>query len=304
MLDLHKLHIFSVVVQLGSFSAAAERLYVTQSAVSQHIKELETSLGVQLFNRGWRGVSLTQHGEVLSDYTTRIFELVNDAENALTDIDHLLGGRVRIGATPGVGVYLAPHWVQRFREGRPQMTVALQTGVTAQIVGEVLRQGLDVGIVEGELAEPPSTRISSLILDEVEQSLVVGPKHPFWQRDEIDIKDLQHHSLTIREPQSQSRVWLEGVLRQNQIEPMIGAEFDNLESMKRAVSVGVCYAVLPDYVVQSEVKNGALRIVPIAGNPFKRTLKLIWEASTAFSPITRAFLTELSRDYPAIGTIL
>jgi DNA-binding transcriptional LysR family regulator len=115
MLDLYKLQIFSVVVQEGSFSAAAERLYMTQSAVSQHIKELEASLGRQLFQRGWRGVRLTSHGEILNRYTGEIFALVTKAESALTDIEHLTSGRVSIGATPGIGIYLAPDWVQYFR---------------------------------------------------------------------------------------------------------------------------------------------------------------------------------------------
>ncbi|MBL8120019.1 MAG: LysR family transcriptional regulator, partial [Anaerolineae bacterium] len=134
MLDLYKLHIFSVVAETGSFSAAAERLYMTQPAVSQHIKELEGGLGRTLFQRGWRGVKLTAHGEILQRYTGEIFALVAEAERALTDVEQLSSGRVRVGATPGVGVYLAPEWVQQFRSRYPQLTVALQTGVTASIV--------------------------------------------------------------------------------------------------------------------------------------------------------------------------
>ena len=126
VLDLYKLQIFSVVVQEGSFSGAAERLYMTQSAVSQHIKDLETNLGVSLFQRGWRGVTLTPHGEILNRYASQILALVISAENALMNIDTLEGGRVSVGTTPGVGVYLAPLWVQQFREQYPQLTVALQ----------------------------------------------------------------------------------------------------------------------------------------------------------------------------------
>ena len=115
MIDLNKLHVFNVVAQAGSFSAAADRLYITQSAVSQHIKELETGLGRQLFQRGRRGVRLTPHGEILQRYARDIFALVARAEAALTDVAHLSEGRVSIGATPGVAVYLAPEWIQRFR---------------------------------------------------------------------------------------------------------------------------------------------------------------------------------------------
>src|SRR5512145_430713 len=149
MLDLYKLQIFAVVVQEGSFSRAAEHLYVTQSAVSQHIKELEAGLGTTLFQRGPRGVKLTHPGEILYGYTRDIFALVAQAETALTDVEHLTSGRVSLGATPGIGVYLAPDWVQQFRAQYLQITVSLQTDITPHIVADVLGHRLDIGFIEG-----------------------------------------------------------------------------------------------------------------------------------------------------------
>lgn len=304
MLDLYKLHIFSVVVQEGSFSAAAERLYMTQSAVSQHMKELEMSLGRQLFQRGWRGVRLTSHGEILNRYTGEIFALVAKAENALTDIENLTSGRISIGATPGIGVYLAPDWVQHFRSRYPQLTVALQTGVTAQIVSDVLAQRLDIGFIEGELDEHLHPRLAALVLEEIEQQVIVGFKHPFWELDTVHIEDLRQQSLIVRQTNSQSRIWLERILQQHGVDPIIGAEFDNLESMKRAVALGMCLAVLPPYVVQTEVEQNLLHMIPIAGKPFTRSLKLIWDSSGHFSPSTRAFLADLSQRYSVLYGIL
>lgn len=304
MLDLYKLQIFSVVVQEGSFSAAAERLYMTQSAVSQHIKELELSLGRQLFQRGWRGVRLTHHGEVLNRYTVEIFALVAKAESALTDVEHLSSGRVSIGVTPGIGVYLAPDWVQHFRLHYPQLTVALQTGITSEIVSDVLGQRLDMGFIEGELNVTLPARLLVLVLEEVEQHVVVGFKHPYWEREHLAIDELKQQSLIVREANSQSRIWLEETLHQHGIDPMIGAEFDNLESMKRAVSLGMCMAIMPPYVVQAEVEQRLLHTIPVKGKPFTRSLKLIWDANMHFSPIANAFLAELSPRYPALIALL
>jgi DNA-binding transcriptional LysR family regulator len=304
MLDLYKLHIFAVVSQEGSFSAAAERLYMTQSAVSQHIKELETSLGRPLFQRGWRGVKLTPHGEVLNRYTGEIFELVARAENALMDIEHLTTGRITIGATPGLGIYLVPDWTLSFRARYPQITVALHTGVTSQIVSDVLAQRLDIGFIEGELNDHNPPRLSSLILEEIEQQVVVGFKNRFWEYETVCLEDLQHQSMVVRETHSHSRLWLEERLRHYGIETVIGAEFDNLESIKRAVSLGPCLAVLPPYVAQTEVAQGLLHMLPVQGKPFTRSLKLIWDSRVPFSPITRAFLTELSQRYSALNELL
>lgn len=304
MLDLYKLQIFSVVAQESSFSAAAERLFMTQSAVSQHIKELETSLGRQLFQRGWRGVKLTPHGEILSRYTGDIFDLVAQAESALTDVEHLTSGRVSIGATPGIGIYLAPDWVQHFRARYPQLTVALQTGITSQIVSDVLAQRLDIGFIEGELDEHPPSRLSSLVLEEIEQQAVVGFKHPFWEVDTLHIEDLRQQSLIVRQASSQSRIWLEETLNHHGIEPVIGAEFDNLESMKRAVSLGMCLAIMPHYVVQNEVEQRLLHMIPFEGKPFTRSLKLVWDSQVHFSPVTHAFLVELSQRYKVLNALV
>ncbi|MEZ4669233.1 MAG: LysR family transcriptional regulator [Anaerolineae bacterium] len=301
MLDLYKLQIFAAVVQEGSFSAAANRLYMTQSAVSQHIKELENGLGRQLFQRGWRGVQLTPHGEILNRYTGEILGLVAQAESALTDVEHLSSGRVSIGTTPGVGIYLAPDWVQHFRARYPQLTVALQTGVTSQIVSEVLGQRLDIGFIEGELDDHPPPHLASLVLEEIQQQVVVGFKHPYWERTSLQVEDLDQQSFIVRQANSQSRIWLEETLHKHGIQPRIGAEFDNLESMKRAVSLGMCLAVMPPYVVQTEVDQKLLHMIPIENNPFTRSLKLIWDSQTYFTPVTRAFLVDLSQRYPALN---
>ena len=140
MLDLYKLRIFVTVVQEGSFSAAAERLYITQSAVSQHVSDLEAGLGVKLFTRGRRGVTLTHPGQILLGYARQIFDLVVEAENAVADVENLEGGALTIGATPGVGVYLLPDWISSFRARYPRLTISTQTGITSEIISGILAQ--------------------------------------------------------------------------------------------------------------------------------------------------------------------
>jgi LysR family transcriptional regulator, low CO2-responsive transcriptional regulator len=303
LLDLYKLQIFAVVVQEGSFSAAAERLYITQSAVSQHMKELELTLGRQLFHRGWRGVKLTAQGEVLYRYTRDIFSLVTEAENALTDVAQLTEGKVRLGATPGIATYLAPEWVNRFRARYPQLSAALNTGVTSQIVHDVLSQRIDIGLIEGELDSSLPARLGWLELREIEQKVVVGFRHPWWDRDSVALAELHHQPFIMRPPNSQSRIWLDRELRQHGVEPQINAEFDNLEAIKRTVATGACLAILPDYVITSEASQGVLRSIALEGGLLKRTLKLVWDKEFFFPPITRAFLDMLNEDYPALALL-
>ncbi len=304
MLDLYKLRIFSIVVEEGSFSTAARRLYISQSAVSQHIRDLEASLGKQLFQRGARGVQLTPAGTTLHGYAQQILALVTEAEHALTDVDHVHNGRVSLGATPGVAIYLAPDWVQRFRASYPQMTVTLQTGITTQIVSDVLAQRLDLGIIEGELEPVQHKRLGWAELEDVEQFVVVGRNHPWWQIESVCLEELHQQSFIVRQAGSQSRNWLESTLRQHNVEPVIGAEFDNLESIKRAVSAGMCLSILPNYVVSSEVSQDNLHTISVEGTPLRRTLRAIWEKQTPFSPIVAAFLASLASTYPALKSVL
>ena len=301
MLNLYKLEIFDAVVQAGSFSAAAERLLMTQPAVSQHMQDLEGALGVQLLTRSRRGAELTAAGETLHTYARQIFALVAAAEEAVTDVRNLEGGQVAVGATPGAGIYLLPASVQEFRADYPRLTVALRTGTTPELLADLRRGQLDMGIVEGELDSFEMSGLNSLWLRNDEQLVVVGRKHPWWDHGTVRIEELAGQTMIVRQRNSQSRIWLEGELAQRDIRLRIGAEFDALESIKRAVALGTCLSVLPDYVVHDDVEMGVLRALPVTGSPLQRSLKLVWSQSAHWTPVVRAFLRVLQRRFPALA---
>lgn len=304
MIDLYKLQLFMAVAEEGSFSAAAERYYITQSAVSQHVKDLEHGLGRRLFVRGRRGVTLTPQGELLYDYGRDITALVAQAENAITDVANLDAGQVVIGMTPGVAVYLAPPWIKHFRGHYPRLSVTLQTDVTGEIVPELLAGHLDFSLIEGELEAYQQPRLAWRELAEIEQFVVVGPAHPWAERSEVTLSDLHQQSFIMRQKGSQSRQWLENALRPQGVMPTVATENDNLESIKQSAAQGACLAILPGYVVGPEVANGTLRAIPISGRPLRRTLKLVWTTNRPFGPVARAFLDDLSATYAAIRDVV
>ncbi|MCE7984869.1 MAG: LysR family transcriptional regulator [Caldilinea sp. CFX5] len=304
MLDLHKLDIFLHVVRAGSFNRAAEGLLMSQSAVSQHIQDLEAGLGATLFERGRRGVSLTKAGDALHDYALRIFALLAEAENAVTDVRKLASGQLTIGATPGVGGYLLPGAILGFRQQFPKLSVVLQTGITPQIVNDLRLGRLALGFIEGELDQGDEANLSVRPLADVEQFVVVGPQHPWWPRPALSIQELQGQSFIMRQAGSRSRIWLEQKLREHKIDPTIRGEFDNMESIKRMVTLGTCVTILPLYVVQEEVKNDQVHALPLVDKPLQRTLKLIWRREQFLTPIARAFLYHLSDELPALHEVI
>lgn len=304
MLNLYKLDIFIQVVEAGSLSAAAERLLMTQSGVSQHIQDLERSLGVKLLTRTPRGVRLTEPGKTLYDYAQRIAILATEAEAAVMDVAQLAAGEVLLGATPGVSVYVLAVWVQSFTLRYPQRTVNVQTDITPHIVEMLLAQRLEIGIVEGELNLPPTTPLAIHELECVEHFVVVGRKHPFWTLESVTLDDLAGHTLITRQRESQTRIWLDDILAQNGIRLRIGAEFDTVESIKRAVMAGTALAILPNYVVADETGLGLLRALPIAGSPLQRVIKLLWDKRRPLGATARSFLHHLSARFPALAEVV
>ncbi len=293
MLDLYKLQVFSQVAQAGSFSAAAGQLYMTQPAVSQHIQDLEASLGTQLFLRGRRGVTLTAEGRLLLDYTQRVLQLVAEAEAAITDVANLAGGRVAVGATPGVSTYLLPHWLHDFREQFPLITVSLQTATTPEIVTLALSNLIELGFIEGELESSARGRLGMREMCEVPQLFVVGSRHPLRACKRVALSQMNDQTFVMRQPGSQSRIWIDEILRSHDVIPRVIAEFDNPEAIKRTVMNGQAIAILPQYAVNADVQRGSLCVLPIE-TPLTRMLSAVWNKSIPLSPVARAFLSRVN----------
>lgn len=296
MLDLHKLRIFIQVSQAGSFSAAADTLLMTQSGVSQHIQELESTLGTRLFERKPRGVALTATGQTLLDYAEQILALVNEAENAVADVAKLTGGVIRVGATPGVGMYVLPAWTATFRVKYPHIHIELATRTTGEILAGLRSGQIDLGVIEGEPDEGHAG-FSVRVLQDVEQWLVIGPSHGWWDRASIRISELAGETLITRQRGSASRVWLDDVLRRNNVRCRIAAEFDNVESIKRAVGGSTAVSVLPRYTIEQEERLGLLKAVHVDGATMQRTIRAVWNANSPLNPATNAFLNHVAGEF-------
>ncbi|MBI5667869.1 MAG: LysR family transcriptional regulator [Chloroflexi bacterium] len=298
MLNLYKLEIFRMVVEAGSFSRAADRLYLSQSAISQHIQDLEASLGTRLFERGPRGVRLTPAGAILQEYTRCILNLLAEAENAVMNVEEISSGQLRIGATPGVGGYLLPEWIQTFRTRYPHLVVSLQTDVTARITAALLNRTLDIGFIEGELDEDDT--LAALVLESVPQRVVVGHNHPWYGQTSIAVTQLRGQPFIVRPPHSQTRIWLEQMLNRYNIEPVIAAELDSPEAIKQAVIAGMGISILPEYVIRRERELRLLNAIEVADADLRRDLKLVWAQRQPLNPIVRAFMLHLSSQFPQV----
>ncbi|GCE45355.1 DNA-binding transcriptional LysR family regulator [Thermosporothrix hazakensis] len=303
-MDLYKLEIFVLVAQEGSLSKAATRMYMSQPAISQHIHELEMSLGTQLFRRGPRGVELTAAGKTLHTYAQDILKLVAEAKAAVTEVERLSQGRLLIGATPGIGEYFLPEWMQSFKQRFPQVTIALQTEVTSQLLISLLTNQIHVGFIEGEIEPEEMETLALCPLHEITHRVIVGPRHPWWNRTSISFRELNGQAFVMRHPECQARTWLEEHFRAFGIRPHIDAEFDNLESIKQVVKSGTSLTILPDYVVEQERMLEQLHEITVQERPMRRMLQLVWNKRDPLPPIAQQFLLHMQSYFPRLADLM
>lgn len=299
MLSLYKLEIFNAVAMEGSFSKAAQRLLLTQPAVSQHIRDLEVSLHVELFERGNRGVKLTSAGETLLDYTRCILRMLAEAEEAVRGVQDVAEGVLSVGATPGPAIYLLPAWIQSFHARFPGVTVSLNTDTTGVVASDLLAQRAELGFVEGE--QEVAFPLNSLPLREIRLYLVVGLQHPWREHGSVPIEALGGQPFVTRPPGSQTRQWIEQVFNRYGVTPRVVAEFDHPEAIRQAVASGLGVTILPEWGLENG--DSRLMALSIEGVKLQRTLRLMWNESVPLKPAARAFLSTLTETFPQLAQI-
>jgi DNA-binding transcriptional LysR family regulator len=304
MLDLYKLRLFMTVAEQMSISKAAETHYMTQSAMSQHIAQLEATLGRALFIRNRRGVALTDDGERLFAYAKKILSLVAEAESALVMITPTTEGAISLGATPAISTYRLPPWTHQFTSRYPRLMVRVQTDVTGHIVRDVGSGKLDLGLIEGEISGEQAQNLHIHPLETVHHGVIVGHHHAWWGRESLQLEELRQAKLIMRPTNSQSRQWLDGILKDHHIKPAVLLEMDNIESIKRMVAGGDSVAILPEYAIEEEVKTGMLWHIAIGDVALIRDHKVVWHKTRPISPITRAFLYYLGDIFPHLAGVI
>ncbi len=151
-MNLNHLAIFHAVAQEKSVTAASRRLLISQPAISKQLRQFEKSLGVTLFDRQPRGVRATEAGDVLASYAARLFSVADEAEHAISELRGLRRGRLRMGASTTIGVYLLPEIFVRFRAAHRGVQLELQIASSAVLAERLTNGSLDIAFTEGVLA--------------------------------------------------------------------------------------------------------------------------------------------------------
>jgi DNA-binding transcriptional LysR family regulator len=266
-MDLRQLEIIRAIAETGSFTAAGEKLHVSQSAISRQILLLEDELGEPVFHRIGRRIRITPAGESLLQLSNRVFQDLEETVSAIGDKQESMRGTLRLVGGMTVCLYVFPTLLAEVRRVHPNLDLKITVGSAERSIA-MLRSGVgDLGLIT--LPVEASDLVSVPVLRE-ELLLVTYPTHPLAKRKQVVPADLTRQPFVLFEAGSITRRIVEQFFMRERIEPQIVMETENVEIIKAMVRNGLGISVIPWQAAADDVKTRQLFCTRIAGNQLER----------------------------------
>ncbi len=258
-----QLECFLAVARLGNVSRAAEEMFLTQPTLTARLKGLEEEVGDQLFVRTSRGVRLTEAGREFLPYAERVVGSFAEGKRHLRDVREASGGRLALGASPGVGTYALPGLLERFSGAYPGVALSVRTGHTEEVLDMVLKEEAQVGLTQA-MDHP---EVETLPLYEDELVLVVDPQHRFTEGGSAELSEVGREHVILFNHDSSYYEETQALFRNAGIRELKTIELDNIEAAKRMVEHRLGVAFLPRTAIVRSVAAGNLCLVDIEDSP-------------------------------------
>ena len=295
MINFHHLFIFHTVAQMGSFTRAAAELKISQPAVSIQVKKLERNLQTTLLERMRTGVTLTDTGEVVFEYTTRIFSLAEEMQLAIQDTSGLRAGRLTIGSSSTPGECILPLAIGIFCQRHPGVDVSLDISNTQEVIEQILSRELDLGMAGAPVS---MSGLASFPYVKDEVVLVASPTHSLARRRRITLDDIAGESFIMRELGSATRKAAEDALTKRGMSARVAMELGSNEAVKRASAAGLGIGALSKFSVGPDVAAGYLKVLKVRGWKCERPLTVLYRDDSRPTTIQSAFLSFLQTEKP------
>lgn len=286
-MHIETLKTFCDLIESRSFTRAARLNLVSQSAVSQQLKALETRYGRTLVERGRRGVTPTEAGSLLYNTCKELLEKFRIAEERLREPPRALSGTIRIATVYSIGLHTLPRYITRFMKAHPLVKVHLEYSRTDRICEACASNAIDFGIVAFPLRR---ANVAMIPWRDEQLVLVCAPGHRLARRRRVALKQLDGEEFIGFERDIPTGRTIERILRSQAVAVNTVMAFDNVETIKRSVEVGSGVSILPVSTVSTEVRNGLLVGVPIAEGPFTRTIGVIHRRGRVLSASAQTFV--------------
>jgi DNA-binding transcriptional LysR family regulator len=291
-MHIETLKTFCDLIETGSFSKAATLNFISQSAVSQQIQQLERRFDQQLIERGRRrGIVPTEAGRLLYLESKEILERFRAVEQSLRANSDVVTGTIRVATVYSVGLHELPSYIKLFIKEHPQVKVHIEYSRTDKIYEACLNNTIDFGIVALPLRQP---NLAIIPFREDKLVVVCNPNHKLAERRRVSIKQLEGEDFIAFERDIPTRKTIDRILKQHRVSVNYMMEFDNIETIKRSLEVGIGISILPETALVYEVKNGLLSALDFKEGTFTRPIGIIHRKGKVFSAAARQLVQLLT----------
>lgn len=282
--------VFCDLVEGKSFSRAARLNNITQSAVSQQLRSVEEHLKTNIVDRSQKQFRLTPEGEIFYRAAKEILHRYEQLSCDLQSSKNVVSGQLAISTVYSIGLHELPPYVKKFLQAFPQVNIRIEYRRSSQVYEDIEQNIADLGLV----AFPQKSRHIDVI-NFLEDRLVAicAPTHPLAKQKAIQLKELGAHRLVSFGSDNPTRRATDYFLREAKIDIEPSLEFDNIETMKRAVEIDAGIALVPSATVIQEVEHGSLISIDIKGKPLVRPLGILYRKGRPLTPAMKKFIDTL-----------
>ena len=295
-MQIENLKIFADLVETKSFSKAAKLNALTQSAVSQQARAMERHFKVLLIDRSQKQFQLTREGQRVYESAKEMLHTYEMLLSELQEMKKVISGTIRISTIYSIGLHELPPYIKRFLHDYPSVNVRIEYRRSNLVYEDILHNSVDFGLV----AFPVKTRqIEALPFHNDHLVVIAHPGHPLAKKGaEIEVKDLANQRFIGFDPDIPTRKAVDQILRDHKLEIEPVMEFDNIETVKRAVEIDHGIAIVPQATVVQEAKQGTLAVLHFKGRQFTRPLAILHRKGRVLTPGMKKFIEILGLDLP------
>jgi DNA-binding transcriptional LysR family regulator len=289
-MQIESLKVFCDLVETESFTKAAQINNVTQSAVSQQISSLERLFKSLLIERSKKQFRLTREGQVLYDYSKQILQTYASLDSRLQELKDIISGTIRVATIYSIGLHDLPPYIKKFMQSFPTVNVHVEYRRSNQVYEDVMSNVVDLGLVAYPVKD---AKLEVVPLRKEPLVLICHPQHAFTKQKSVKVKALSGQKIISFEPDTPTRKALDKIFKAQSVTVEHVMEFDNVETVKRAVEIDAGIAIVPLGSVTQEVSKQTLASVTIDDGQFFRPLAAIYKKNRVLSPAMKQFLAVL-----------
>ncbi|MFM9090343.1 MAG: LysR family transcriptional regulator [Verrucomicrobiota bacterium] len=294
-MQIENFKIFADLVETRSFSKSAKLNGITQSAVSQQARAMERHFKTLLIDRSQKQFQLTREGQRVYEAAKEILHNYEKLQSELQEMKKVISGTIRISTIYSIGLHELPPFIKRFLHDFPSVNVRVEYRRSNLVYEDLLHNSVDFGLV----AFPVKQRqIEILPVRDDQLVLITHPQHALARRAKVEVKDLAGQRFIGFDPDIPTRKAVDAIFRDHRLELDPVMEFDNIETVKRAVEIDHGVAVVPLATVAQEQKQGTLAVVPFEGNEFTRPLAILHRRGRVLTPAMKKFIEVLGLTLP------